>query len=843
VTAKNTHKPAAAKKAATTTPASTNLSLKTWQADLIACVLIFLAIFVLFQAMVVQGKVFSRGDDTESASSMNTFADKEAAVREYPMWNPYVFCGFPSLAAGAYSTYQKMGMPFSLAYRYLSPRYWADEITIRGLFFGGFGEGVHTARWVVSLFLYGGLGIYLLMRRLGFRPLIALFSGLLMAWNPYLISLATAAHGGKLMTFIYMPLVVLTAWNVLEKRRLLDLALLALVLGWQFSFGGHTQIIFYSFITIGIMYVVWAILELRERKSLVIAKPAALIAVAAILGFCVGAVWYIPLLKYTPFSIRGMGPAIAKAGEAAASGYSIADATQWSFSLKELVTFIVPSWFGLKSPYYWGNMPFTSSSFYFGIVPLLFAVLAFWGKKDKLFWGLLVVSIFSILLSLGSNFQIFYSLFFNYLPYFSKLRTPVLILLLVVLAGMIYAGYGLKFVLSLSSSEKWKRVFLVGMVTCTALLVLFAVTGDALNGLFGSFAKDGETAQYSAQQLAMLHKERAAMLHGDLLLALLFLGLAFAACWAKVTNKLKPVWFLAAVLLVTAVDLYRFAHQFFDPQPAGTITAAIQENAITDALRRDSGVYRVLPLGNMQDNRWAAWEIASIGGYHGAKMRSYQDMYDNVFFNGPDRHIPLNMPFFNAMNCKYFVTPADLPPNLNLELVLHNLATRQYLYKNPYALERAYFVDSLVVISDREQALRKIMEPSFLFNDMAVIDKPVPGPISPDANRATRITEYTPHEVKITAHTLTASFMVFSDAYYAPGWEALDNGQPTPIYKVNGFVRGLYLRPGEHNIVFHYAGKYEKRGVAVATVSHFIVWGLVIGAYLYNRRRRRAEHA
>ncbi|MDD5087413.1 MAG: hypothetical protein PHI18_01265, partial [bacterium] len=398
----------------------TKPGLKLWQTDLLAGLGIFLAVFILFHEIPLHGKSFSRGDDSEAAAATAKFAEEEAKVRDYPLWDPYLFGGFPGLAAGQYFNYWEIGLPYSLAYKYLSPRYWAEWISVNIAFLGFGNDRSDYARPLITFLLFGGLLMFLLMRRLGFNAWIAAFAALLMAWNPYLISLATAAHGGKLLTYIYMPLILLCAWNVMTKRRLYDFALLALAFGWQIAMGGHTQILFYSFVMVGLVYLVWAISELRSRPSALVLKPAAFIALALVLGFAVGAVWYVPLMKYLGFSIRGLGPALATGGQA---GYSLADATMWSFAPSELITFVVPSWFGLKSPYYWGEMPFTSSSFYFGVVPLLFAVLAFWGKKDRLFWSLCVVSVFSILLSFGRHFEAFYALFFNVLPFFNKFRT------------------------------------------------------------------------------------------------------------------------------------------------------------------------------------------------------------------------------------------------------------------------------------------------------------------------------------------------------------------------------------------------------------------------------------
>ncbi len=261
-------------------------------------------------------------------------------------------------------------------------------------------------------------------------------------------------------------------------------------------------------------------------------------------------------------------------------------------------------------------------------------------------------------------------------------------------------------------------------------------------------------------------------------------------------------------------------------------------------LRADNSVYRVMPLGKlMQDNRWAFWEIPSLGGYHGAKMRSYQDLVDNVMFRSPDPNLPLNMNLLSALNCKYFVAEGQLPPALHLDLVKSDPVSKWFLYSNPRVVNRAFFADSLLVISDRQQAMQRMMDRDFAWDYMAVIDQALPGPVVKNADRSAEITAYTPHLVKIHARNTAPAFLVLTDAYYAPGWEATDNGRKTAIYKVDNFVRGVYLSSGDHVIEYRYTGKYERQGVLVATVSHFLVWGLVVGAFLYERKRRRKETA
>jgi hypothetical protein len=593
-------------------------------------------------------------------------------------------------------------------------------------------------------------------------------------------------------------------------------------------------------VAVGLLFLVWAISEFREKKSIFAFTPALLIGLALLLGFGVGALWYVPLAEYVPYSIRGMGPAFEVGGQ---SGYSIADATMWSFHPEEILTFVVPSWFGLKSPYYWGEMPFTSSSFYFGVVPLLLAVLAFWGRKDRMFWGLVVISAFSLLLSFGKHFESYYSLFFNYLPFFNKFRTPSLILLLVVLTGIIMAGYGIRFVLGLDKDEKWKKIFLYGAICSATILVIMLISQDALSGLFGSFTKAGEEGRYKPEQLAQLRQIRFEMLRKDLMLSMLWLGLTFGACYLRTVGKLKNGVFTGALIGIAVLDLGIFSSKFFDPQQEASQLDELRPNKVIEYLQQDkTGYYRVMPLGKLfQDVRWAYWEVPAIGGHAGAKMRSYQDLLDKVIYAGSDPRMPLNMPYLSSMNCKYLVVEGQLPPELGLEPVMTDQNAKLILYKNPRAQERVYFVDTVEVISDRKAVLTRIAQPGFHFETTAISDEAVSGPLGFDSQRSAVITEYIPHRVKITANTSQPSFMVLSDAHYAPGWEVYDNGTPAKIYKVNGYVRGLYLQPGQHSVEYRYAGKTEQRGMVIATVSHFLVWGLVIWGFMIVRKRRSTQ--
>ncbi|MBK6765887.1 MAG: hypothetical protein IPG71_06025 [bacterium] len=812
-----------------------------WLPDVIAIFVLYVAVVGLFHQIVVGNKVFSAGDDTEAALAWNTFAIHEADKGQYPLWCPEIYGGFPSLAAGAYSNYEHVEAPYALAYRWVNPRYWADMFTNYVLLLGNYEGPTRGEKWLVALMLYAGIFVYYVVRRLGFGILIALLCGLVLAWNPYFISLITASHGGKLATFVYIPLVMFLGWQLFEKRRLLDLGLFAMVFGWQVQHGGHTQVLFYSGVSVGILFLAWAIHEIRAGGLTTALTAGGYLTAGVVLAVGVGALWYVPLFEYVSSSIRGIGPAIGAAGQ---TGYTMDDATAWSMAPGELITLIFPSWYGLKSPTYWGDMMFTSSSFYFGVVPLLLAVVALIGQKTRLVWGLISVSMFSILLSFGKHFEPFYSIFFNYMPFFNKFRTPSLILLLVMMCAAILAAFGFRKIEEQQENETWRKAFKYVLFAAGVLMIVALVGGDGLAKSLASLSKDGEAQRYQPGQITQLVNQRAAMFTKDLTWRLFLIALSSFAVYMFMIKKLSKQMLLGGLLLITAIDLGAFAGQFFDPQSAAQQATLLQPNRCVQGLQSDKSLFRVFPVGRLnQDNRWAAWGVQSLGGYHGAKLRSWQDMADNLFYNGTSRQFPVNMELLASLNCKYLVVEGLLPPEIGLtKSPYEDGAAKMVAYEIPNFKQRAYFIDSVQVIADRSRTFETLRNPAFPFTKLAVVDGDLPGRIGGSTTATVGVPKYEAHRVEIATRNDEAGFLVLADAYYEPEWAATIDGQETDIYLVNGFARGVYVPAGAHTVVYEYVGNRERLGVNIATVSHFLVL-LLVGAGFWFTRKRTEESA
>ena len=266
-------------------------------------------------------------------------------------------------------------------------------------------------------------------------------------------------HGSQIMTAAYIPWVMWMTIKIMERPSFINTGLLAILLGFQLQ-RAHVQIAYYTWMLSGAYALYFLIIHIKDIK----ARNRSLMGFGSFLGAAVlvrrlAMLIYLPSLEYTPYSIRGGGPS---------GGADYNYATSWSFSPKELLTFIIPSAFGFGGQTYWGNMPFTDYPNYMGIVILVLAAIGFVHRRDPLMWFLLGTSILAIFISFGKNMNIIYDLFYSFFPYFNKFRVPAMILILVQFNFSVMAALGLNYLLTLH-----KQVIPRWFWTCTGILVIF----------------------------------------------------------------------------------------------------------------------------------------------------------------------------------------------------------------------------------------------------------------------------------------------------------------------------------------------------------------------------------
>jgi hypothetical protein len=811
--------------------------------DAVCIATLLVIIYILFFKIITSNMIFSDSGDTAAALSW-AVAGKHLEETEKidPQWFPYVFCGMPSFG--------------SLVYIPRNVNYIQTVVVTVGklLFLNG------EMSWMVLHYFLGGVFMFLLLRHWKFSHLVSLMGAVVFMLSPYAIGLAEAGQGSKLMALSYLPIVFLLTHALFERHDLLSLGLLSCAVGTLFL-TDHVQMVFYVLLVIGLFLLYEVVLEIRRRPVLMLTKVA-LLGIAFAVGFALSAYVYFSVHEYAQYSIRGAGVT------GAAGGLTYDYATGWSFHPFELMNFVIPSFFGFRSPYYWGWMPFTESSVYIGIVPIILAVLGLIYRRNRTTIFFAVLSVIMFLISFGKHLPILYDLLFNYLPYFNKFRSPVMILHLMPFTFGLLAAYGMAFLLDIHRHDaginiaKLKKGLLVALIIIGMILVFGFLAKDTLyDSLSGfMFEREEELAQLQAQYgqratqaLEQLKKARFDLFWGGrevhgvgylwngyarfALLSIATLGLILL----YLNRRLKTTLFSSSLVALLTIDLLIIDSDFVHPKPKNALNQELQADETVKFLKSDTTLYRIFPLGQLfQDDSYMYHLIQSLGGYSPAKIRIYQEMLDSCMYNGWDKSFPLNMNTTNMLNAKYIVSLGRLPED-KFKIVHIDQAKRLVTSLNPAYLPRAFFVNQALVAGNRTEVFHSLNSPSFNPRLQAILEKePSPIPQQPDTS-SVEITSYHAHEIVLETFSDRTALLVLSEIYYPPGWTAYVDGKEAEIYKTNYVLRSVVVPAGKHMVEFKYYSATYALGLTVSSVGWGIVAVLiVIGTVHHIRRKRRS---
>ena len=328
--------------------------------------------------------------DKLTSISYEPFVQKSFESGEYPQWYPYIFGGMPSFASLTRAPFVEITNSII-----------KGLISLIGLIFP-----LPAFTIVFVNYLLFGLFTYLLLYRKTKLKAIAVFAALAMVFQPGIIAFAAFGHTTKLFTALMIPIIFLLVEEVMENRKILFAALLALAVGTQLL-RAMPQMAYYTFMMIGLFLLYWIVEGfIRKKNTVSMAKSVGLVLGALAIGAMMSSWMYLSVQEYAHYSIRGAG-----------GGLDYNYASNWSFSPLEVLTFFIPSFVGFGGQTYWGNMPFTDYPMYMGIVPLFLAGLAFVIRKERTVWFLGLLAFLSLLVSFGRELPILYNLLFKYLPF------------------------------------------------------------------------------------------------------------------------------------------------------------------------------------------------------------------------------------------------------------------------------------------------------------------------------------------------------------------------------------------------------------------------------------------
>lgn len=827
-------------------------TLKKCLPDILAVVLFALISVAYFFPADIEGKILYRHDSSASKGLGREMAEHREQTGEVTRWMNSIFSGMP--------TYQT-------APEYASTKGVNTAVKAYHLFLP---ENV----WYVFVYL---LGFYILLRAFDFRQHLAVLGSIIWAFSSYFLIIIAAGHIWKVMALAYLPPMIAGIVLAYRGRYLWGLIVTAVFAAFEIN-ANHVQMTYYYLFVILFMVIAFLVEAIRQKRMAHFWKATAVCAAAAVIGICLNLSNLYHTWEYSKESMRGKSELVKKqSANQSASGLDRDYITQWSYGIGETWTLLVPNTkggasvplvenetamkkanpeFGMiyqQMGQYWGEQPMTQGPVYVGAFVLTLFVLGLFIVKGPMKWALLAATVLSILLSWGKNFMPFTDLFIDYMPMYSKFRTVASILVIAEFTIPLLAMMALKKIVE-EPELLTKRI--------KAVYASFALTGGvaALFALFPTlFFSDFISSQemralstlpqeYIAPIVENLREMRQAVFTADCWRSAFIIIIGTLCLLLFKAKKLKAGYMVGAITLLCLVDMWQVDKRYLNNDmfvPKSEREAPIQMTE-TDRLiledKTDMGNYRVLNLAsNTFNENETSYYHNSIGGYHAAKLRRYQDMIDHYIAPEMQKLMPaiaeaggdmakVNgdslFPVLNMLNARYFIMP------------LQDGKTVPIL--NPYVYGPAWFIDRVTYVDNANKEIEAVGKIDL--GREAVADTRFRDVLktsaAQDSTSSVKITKYLSDQIEYDVYSKNGGVIVFSEVYY-PGWTATVDGQPAQLGRADYLLRALNVAPGQHKVVLTFRPKSVTVTETVAYVAYAILLlAIAVVAYLGYRKKR-----
>jgi len=827
-------------------------NLKLWLPDILAVVLFAVISFAYFFPADIEGRILYRHDSSAGRGAGQEASEYHQRTGERTRWTNALFGGMP--------TYQ------------MSPSYSSTTVLteVENAYHLWLPENV----WYVFAYL---LGFYIMLRAFDFRQYLAMLGAVIWAFSSYFFIIIAAGHIWKVMALAYLPPMIGGIILAYRGKYLWGLVVTALF-GALEILANHVQMTYYYFIIILFMVLAFVIDGLLRKAYMHLLKATGVCVVAAIIAVCLNLSNLYHTWEYGQETMRGKSELVkANSANQTSSGLDRDYITQWSYGIDETWTLLVPNTKGGASVplaenkdamkkadpnyvsiyqqlgQYWGNQPMTAGPVYVGAFVLMLFVLGLFIVKGPLKWGLLVATILSVLLSWGRNFMPFTDFFIDYVPMYAKFRTVASILVVAEFTIPLLAMLALKEVVTGQIDVKGKRFrysLIASFLLTGGVAFLFWLMPKAFFSDFVSQSELQAMSQIPAEQLmpllSNLTEVRMSMFTADALrsfwIIVIGTGLLLALCY----KKLRAEWAVAGMIALCLLDMWQINKRYLNDSmfvSKSVREAPMQKSEAIDHILQDKSLdYRVLNLAsNTFNENETSFYLKSIGGYHAAKLRRYQELIDahiqpemsrlyGALSKAGGDMTQVNgdsiFPVLNMLNTKYFILPLQGGRSVPLE--------------NPYTYGNAWFVDKVNYVDNANQELD--MTGKLPLRHEAVADKKfheqLGEAVVQDTNSVVRITAYEPNKLTYDVNSGKGGIIVFSEIYY-PGWIATVDGVEQPLGRVNYVLRALQVKPGKHEVVLSFFPKTIDRTETTAYVAYVVL--LLIILYMiavYVRRRK-----
>jgi hypothetical protein len=830
--------------------------------DALAILVFVIISFAYFFPADIEDRILYRHDASAGIGSGQEHLNFQKETGKVTRWTNSLFSGMP--------TYQ------------ISPSYESTSTlsTMEKIYHLGLPENV----WYLFVYL---LGFYILLRAFDFRQHLAALGSIIWAFSTYFLIIIAAGHIWKVWALAYLPPMIAGIVLAYRGKYLLGLIITGIFAAFEVH-ANHVQMTYYYLFIIAAMLVAYLVDAIRKKQLAHFAKATGACVAGGLLGVLVNVSNLYHTWQYSNETMRGKSELVkANSANQTSSGLDRDYITQWSYGIGETWTLLVPNTKGGASQplslnktamskanpqyvsiyqqigQYWGEQPGTSGPVYVGAFVMFLFVLSLMIVKGPMKWALLAVTVLSIMLSWGKNFMGLTDFFLDYFPMYAKFRTVASILVIAEFTIPLLAMMGLKeWMKSVPSqnegssnttlaSKEYDRSFFIAFGLTAGICLLFALFPTLFFDSFISSSEmqalQGLPQEHIAPVMQNLTEMRQAMFTSDAWrsFAVILIGALMMLLYKA--GKLKAVTMTVILLVLSLLDLWQVNKRYLNDGMFVPKQEREQKQPLTQTdqfiLQDKTLDYRVLNMAsNTFNENETSYYHKSIGGYHAAKLRRYQELID-AHISGEMRLLfsavsqaggdmtKVNgdslFPVLNMLNMRYLILPLQSGQTVPVQ--------------NPYTYGNGWFVDEVKYVENANEELDALGK--LPLRHVAVADKKYSEQLGEssrqDSISIVTIEKYEPNQLTYKVQSATGGVVVFSEIFY-PGWTATIDGKEAELGRVNYVLRALHVEAGEHEVVLSFFPKSIDHTETIAYVSLLTLLALIIVVVFLEYRRRKA---
>ena len=788
----------------------------------------FVLVSLIYFYPVLQGKQIFQSDIAQYTGMAKEQNDFRTSQHMEPYWTNSAFGGMPTYQLGAKYPYDFIG---------------AVDDVLRFL-----------PRPADYLFLYF-LGFYGLLLVLRIDTLKAFFGAIAFGFSTYLIIILGVGHNAKAHAIAYMPLVIAGFLLVYQKKYVVGGLLTMLATALEIN-ANHFQMTYYLLIFLLILSAYYAFHFIKEKEYKSYLTAIGVLAVAGIFAIGANATNLMATAEYADFSTRGkseltFNPDGSRSTDTSAMTRDYI--TDYSYGIAESFNLIAPRLFGGSNhealgkdssmydfmigqgvpesqaadiitamPTYWGDQPIVAAPAYIGVVVFFLGILALIIDERKIKYVFLSGAVVALLLSWGKNFSALTDFFIDYVPMYNKFRAVSSIQVVLELCFPVLAIMGLQSFFKVDKSKQWEGLWQSAAIGLGTIIILF-MSKSMFS--FTTANDDYFIQSYGAGFVDALKNDRKTLYSADLLRSGFFILLTAGILWMVIKNKLAQNTAIILIGLFMISDLFFVDKKYVSAKDfvsGREVEVPFQETPSDAQILKDTTHYRVFEVNGNFSSARTSYFHKSIGGYHAAKPRRMQQLFDYQIAKN-------NMEILNMLNVKYVIQT--------------DKEGKEFPTINPNANGNAWFVNEVKLVNkanDEMKALDHINTRKVAVFNIHLYRskfKNVRLKRNLDTTGNIQLRVYKPNYIKYLSESPKEGLAVFSEIYYPNGWNAYVDGVKTDHFPVDYVLRGMLLPEGVHTVEFKFEPEVVKTGSTITLISGVGMLFLLAGGIYFERKK------